>query len=112
MSQAESKELVASILDDRLRPFLPLIYVVWSDDELSPNEFAGLCRVVAGYSGIDIDCQIALQHWLDPDDPPSPHELEVLRLRIADTETLNLPPNTSVTDLGPLSPSRHGSVPL
>ncbi len=65
MSQAESKELVASILDDRLRPFLPLIYVAWSDDELSPDEFAGLCRVVAGHSGIDIDCQVALQHWLD-----------------------------------------------
>lgn len=32
MSQAESKELVASILDDRLRPFLSLIYVAWSGD--------------------------------------------------------------------------------
>lgn len=101
MSNPTALDLATSINDERLRPFLPLIYVAWSDGELSPEEVTGICDVVAGYSDIDIDCQIALQHWLDPEDPPSPFELEVLRLRIADwTTTTEVPTSESVVELG------------
>ena len=101
MSQQTTFDLAASIHDERVRPFLPLIYVAWSDGELTPEEIKGICSVVALYPGIDLDCQVALRHWLDPDDPPSPYELELLRQRISDWELLlDGPPTTSVTDLG------------
>ena len=101
MSQQTTFDLAASIHDERVRPFLPLIYVAWSDGELTPEEIKGICSVVALYPGVDLDCQVALRHWLDPDDPPSPYELELLRQRISDWEMLlDGPTTTSVTDLG------------
>lgn len=94
-------DLATSIDDDRLRPFLPLVYVAWSDGELAPDEITGICELVAGYPGIDEDCQVALQRWLDPDDPPSPQELEALRLQIVKwAETLGVESGRSVVDLG------------
>lgn len=101
MSQQTTFDFAASIDDERIRPFLPLIYVAWSDGELTPDEIKGICSVVALYPGIDLDCQVALRHWLDPEDPPSPFELELLRQRISDWEMLlDGPTATSVTDLG------------
>ncbi|MCH7846353.1 MAG: acyl-CoA dehydrogenase family protein, partial [Acidobacteria bacterium] len=101
MSQQTTFDLAASIDDERIRPFLPLLYVAWSDGELTPDEIKGICSVVALYPGIDLDCQVALRHWLDPEDPPSPYELELLRQRISDWEMLlDGPTATSVTDLG------------
>jgi acyl-CoA oxidase len=76
---------LAETLDDgRLRPFLPLVYTAWSDGELTGDEIEGICTAVARFSGIDEDCQIALGHWLDPDHPPAPGDLELLRRRIAE----------------------------
>jgi acyl-CoA oxidase len=101
MSKPMVIDLATSIDDDRLRPFLPLVYVAWSDGELAPEEITGICELVAGYSGIDQDCQMALQRWLDPLDPPSPQELEMLRLEIVEwTETLSGETPSSLVDLG------------
>ncbi len=94
-------DLDTSIEDDRLRPFLTLVYVAWSDGELAPEEITGICELVAGYSGIDQDCQVALRRWLDPTDPPSPQELEALRLQIVEwAESLSVEAAGSVVDLG------------
>jgi acyl-CoA oxidase len=94
-------DLAASIRDERIRPFLPLVYLAWSDGELTPDEIEGICSAVAQHPGIDLDCQVALRHWLNPDDPPSPHELELLRLQIVKwTASLNVSPFASVTELG------------
>ncbi len=101
MAPQAPTELAASIRDERIRPFLPLVYLAWSDGELTPDEIEGICSAVAQHPGIDLDCQVALRHWLNPDDPPSPHELELLRLQIVRwTETLDISPFASVTELG------------
>jgi acyl-CoA oxidase len=94
-------DLTTSIRDERIRPFLPLVYLAWSDGELTPGEIEGICSAVALHPGIDLDCQVALRHWLDPNDPPSPHELEVLRLRISKWATsVGISPSVTVTELG------------
>ncbi len=72
----------ASLDDERLRPFLPLIYIAWADGDLSTEEVDGICLTVEHQSGIDLDCKAAFRHWLDPDDPPTPWEYETLRRRL------------------------------
>jgi acyl-CoA oxidase len=101
MAPQAPTNLAASITDERIRPFLPLVYLAWSDGELTPEEIEGICSAVAQHPGIDLDCQVALRHWLNPEDPPSPHELELLRLQIIRwTKALNVSPSASVTELG------------
>jgi acyl-CoA oxidase len=93
--------LVPSLDDERIRPFLPLVYLAWSDGELSRDEIEGICNVVAQHAGIDLDCQIALRRWLNPDKPPTPTDLEQLRSQVSGwAKGLKLSSDTSVTDLG------------
>ena len=101
MSGQSGTGLAATIDDVRLRPFLPLIYVAWSEGEFSADEATGICEVVAGYTGIDLDCKKALEQWLDVEYPPTPDELESLRIRIAGwAEGLDLARDLSVSELG------------
>jgi acyl-CoA oxidase len=101
MNRQLGPNLGQTIGDERLRPFLPLIYTAWSDGELTADEIEGICAAVARFRGIDGDCQVALRHWLDPDSPPSPDELELLRLRVvAWAAGLDESRLTSVVDLG------------
>ena len=94
-------DLDTTIVDERIRPFLPLIYLAWSDADLTPEELEGVCREVAKHNGIDMDCQVALRRWLDPNDPPTPGELEQLRSRVATwAADLALEENATVADLG------------
>ncbi len=51
-------------------PFLPMLYVAWSDGDLSPDEMGEICRRVDG------DCRQLLGVWLDPGRPPSPLDLQ------------------------------------
>jgi acyl-CoA oxidase len=94
-------ELDATLADERIRPFLPLVYLAWSDADLSPEELEGVCQEVARHNGVDIDCQVALRRWPDPNDPPTPGEVERLRSHVAAwVADLSLTPNATVTDLG------------
>ena len=98
--QATTFSLVSSLDDERLRPFLPLVYAAWADGELTADEISGICAAVGLYPGIDVDCQVALRHWLDPEHPPTPQDLERLRRSIAHWASLLDEPADSVTDLG------------
>ncbi|MEE8407252.1 MAG: hypothetical protein V3S32_08905 [Acidimicrobiia bacterium] len=72
--------------------------MAWSDGELAPEEITGICDLVAGYSGIGEDRQVALRRWLDP---PTPQELEALSLQIVEwAESLSVEAAESVVDLG------------
>ncbi|MEO1087652.1 MAG: hypothetical protein AAFY88_25740, partial [Acidobacteriota bacterium] len=58
-------------LDDaRLLPYLPMLYVAWSDGDLLPEEIDGICPQLQS------DCQTLLRSWLDPGQPPSAAELQ------------------------------------
>jgi len=70
-------------LDDaRLGPFLPLIYIAWSDGDLTMDEVEGICKTIERHPGVDLDSKQAFRLWLDPDDPPTPQEYETLRRRL------------------------------
>ncbi|MFN7943096.1 MAG: acyl-CoA dehydrogenase [Thermoanaerobaculia bacterium] len=63
-------------LDDlRLLPFLPALYLAWSDGELTRAETAALCGLVDASEGLDASCRELLGGWLDPERPPSAAEL-------------------------------------
>ncbi len=68
----------ATSIDPRLRAFLPLVYVAWADGNLTDDEIREICAAVHGADDLDLDCRTGLGHWLDPDDPPSPLELQRL----------------------------------
>jgi acyl-CoA oxidase len=98
---AAAVSLEKTLDDERLRAFLPLIYLAWSDGELSGDEMSSICEIVSGFPGIDGDCQTALGRWLDPLHPPSPEQLERLRQRVSTwVAALELTSNATASELG------------
>ena len=70
--------------DDRteLLPFLPLVYVAWSDGVLTPAERDRIRDRLAREEWLDQESRSLLQAWLNPSAPPSASSLEALRNRI------------------------------
>ena len=60
--------------DDRpeLLPFLPLVYVAWSDGVLSEADLARIAERTLRHEWLDDDARALLSVWLDPGAPPSP----------------------------------------
>jgi hypothetical protein len=75
--------LTGTLDDERLAPLLPLVASVWEDGELSDLEIAAVCMAVIQNPEVDLSCKEALRHWLDPNHPPSAHDLEDLNARIS-----------------------------
>ena len=65
-----------------LLPFLPLVYLAWSDGMLSAAELEAIRDRVASQSWLDEDARGALADWLNPDRPPSAPALMALRDRL------------------------------
>jgi acyl-CoA oxidase len=61
----------ALLEDPELRPFLPLLFVAWSDGDLEEADRAKLDEHVARMPWLRPAARIALAAWLDPNDPPS-----------------------------------------
>jgi acyl-CoA oxidase len=85
-----------------LLPYIPLIYSAWTDSTLSLSEL----EEVRGY--LESRAPLAdaghgrfLAGWLDPNDPPAPHEILELRRRMRWTELqIDVRSISSITDLG------------
>lgn len=77
-------ELVRTLADPRLVPFLPMIYLAWADGDLTPEEIDRICGRMDEVEGIDVECKTAFKAWLDPLRPPTPSELNRLLDRIRD----------------------------
>jgi hypothetical protein len=75
-----------TLKDERLAPFLPLVAAVWEDGELSDLEIAAVCMAIIQDPEVDLSCKEALQHWLDPNHPPSADDLHALNSQIASSE--------------------------
>ena len=90
--------LIDTLDDERLVPFLPLLSEVWADGELTDLEIAAVCMALTRRPEIDLSCKDALQHWLDPDNPPAAGDLEALRSRIRLSADLE-PPACRLTNL-------------
>lgn len=68
-----------TLLDDpQLRPFLPLLWVAWSDGDLEPDELRALAERIHDTPWLRPAARHALTAWLDPDHPPSATELGAL----------------------------------
>jgi acyl-CoA oxidase len=76
MSDTTSR--TALLEDPQLRPFLPLLWVAWSDGDMEAEEFADLCARVEAMPWLRPAARIALMKWLDPTSPPSTTELRAL----------------------------------
>ncbi len=68
----------ALLEDPQLRPFLPLLWVAWSDGDLEPDELRAICAHVEAMPWLRPAARIALAAWLDPDAPPTAAELRTL----------------------------------
>ena len=75
---------VRPIDDPDLLPFLPFIYLAWSDGELRETEIVSICDEMSA-TGLDQDCRLAFDGWLNPTDPPSPNELATVLDLIRDS---------------------------
>ena len=80
---------VRTLGDPELLPFLPFIYLAWSDGDLGETEVLSICNEFS-QTGVSQDCRTAFVGWLDPDDPPTPDELsemlELIRARSSDID--------------------------
>ena len=70
--------------DDRpeLLPFLPLVYVAWSDGVLTDAERERIRSHLTRHAWLDEESRELLQAWLDPAAPPPASSLASLRNRI------------------------------
>ena len=65
--------------DPQLRPFLPLLFVAWSDGDLDAQDLAALRAHVERMPWLRPAARIAIESWLDPAEPPTWLELGALR---------------------------------
>jgi len=68
----------ALLEDPELRPFLPLLFVAWSDGDLEEADRATLDAHIERMPWLRPAARLALSAWLDPNDPPSYLEVRAL----------------------------------
>lgn len=68
--------------DPELRPFLPLLFVAWSDGDLEDSDLAVLRAQIEQMPWLRPAARMAIEAWLDPAAPPSWRELRTLRTTI------------------------------
>lgn len=71
-----------ALTDPNLAPFLPMVYLAWSDGDLDPEEMKAICTRLRDAVPSATSCSDALGAWLDPDAPPSASDLRGLLHRI------------------------------
>ncbi|MEX2530671.1 MAG: acyl-CoA dehydrogenase [Gemmatimonadota bacterium] len=69
-------------IPDELLPFLPLVFVAWSDGVLSDAEMTEIQGRIDGEEGLTPEARETLQGWLDPDAPPDAASLTEIREHI------------------------------
>ncbi len=65
--------------DEHLTPFLPLVYVAWSDGFLSSTDMERIRTALRDAEELPEAAVTILESWLQPEAPPSPCELAALR---------------------------------
>lgn len=69
----------------RLAPLVPMLYVAWTDGELTPEELRALGAAARAQPWLDLRSNVVLARWLDPLSPPTPRALAQLREHIQRT---------------------------
>ena len=98
-----------ALTDPRLLPFLPALYLAWSDGELTRAETRALCGLIDASEGLDASCRELLGGWLDPERPPSAVELVELHGAIRRAgRTLEPADSRSLPELAAALAAAHG----
>ncbi|MCP3141775.1 acyl-CoA dehydrogenase family protein [Pyxidicoccus xibeiensis] len=85
----------------RLAPLVPMLYVAWTDGELTHEEIRALGAAARAQPWLDLRSNVVLARWLDPVLPPSVGELTQLRDYIRRTaEQLSHSGQQSLAELG------------
>jgi len=85
----------------RLAPLVPMLYVAWTDGELTPEEIRAMGTAARAQPWLDLRSSAVLARWLDPLTPPSPRALAQLRDHIRSTaERLEYSGQQSLAELG------------
>lgn len=85
----------------RLAPLVPMLYVAWTDGELSHEEIRALGAAARAQPWLDLRSSAVLAGWLDPLNPPTPRALAQLREHIRSTsERLEQSGQQSLAELG------------
>ena len=84
-----------------LLPFLPMVFVAWADGRLTDAEIESICAQIHRLESVDRPCREVLGGWLDPSDPPTSTDLNILleKMRAA-VGDLSLDERLSLTELG------------
>ena len=84
-----------------LLPFLPLLYVAWSDGSMDLAELRSICSRVVDMWKMTPDDRERFGRWLDPDQPPTEEELdEILGMVRESSAGLSPEDRRSLTELG------------
>ncbi|MFP2909050.1 acyl-CoA dehydrogenase [Pyxidicoccus sp. 3LFB2] len=85
----------------RLAPLVPMLYVAWTDGELTHEEIRALANAARHQPWLDLRSNVVLARWLDPVFPPSAGELAVVRDHIRRTaEQLSHSSHQNLAELG------------
>jgi acyl-CoA oxidase len=89
--------------------FLPMLYIAWSDGNLSPTEILAIRQNINEQKWLNYAEKEVLSRWLNPDAPPTTHELKSW-LKIIREEARGIPQSSrnSLASLG-LEVARLGS---
>lgn len=95
-SDESSKSLAILTENERLVPIMPMVYVAWSDGDLTDEEIRNIRGTAAAQDWLDEDAIQRLSDWLDPDDPPTADRLQKL-LRALKQVTSEMDPDSRVS---------------
>ena len=87
--------------DPKLLPYLPLLYVAWSDGNMDLAELRSICSRVVEVWKMSPEDRERFGRWLDPDQPPTESELdEILGMVRESSAGLSAEDRRSLTELG------------
>jgi len=66
-----NKEVNGLDIDSCVLPFLPLLYVAWSDEVITPSQIRGIDKVLRNRKCLKPEQRKLIKEWLDPTNPPS-----------------------------------------
>ncbi len=98
---AEQVSLDRLITNPKMLPLLPMIYVAWSDGELSTAEIKQVLAETRKQQWFDTEVTEILGDWLDPTTPPSAFALQSILQAISQASTrLDQSERASLSEMG------------
>ena len=71
-----NKKVSGLNIDSCVLPFLPMLYVAWSDEVISPVQIRSIEKVLGTSKCLPPDQRQLIEKWLDPANPPSASVLQ------------------------------------